>query len=62
MYRDQIVTRKNDRDEDTLNHIATFARSMLGEHMRYRERIAPNGFSNHAGRLKQQRKSRVKAI
>ena len=61
-YVDEIVARKNDRDEDTLDHMAILARSMLGKHMRYRELIAPNGLSNHARRPKRQRKAKTSKL
>ena len=58
-YVDEIVARKNDREEDTLDHMAILARSMLGKHMRYRELIEPNGLSNHARRPKRRRKAKA---
>ena len=58
-YVDEIAARKNDREEDTLDHMAILARSMLGKHMRYRELIEPNGLSNHARRPKRQRKAKA---
>ena len=56
-YVNELAARKNDRDEDTLEHMEILARSMLGKHMRYRELIEPNGLSNYARRPKRQRKA-----
>ena len=59
-YVDEIVARKNDRGEDTLDHMAILARSMLGKSLRYRDLIAPTGLSNYARRPKRRRAAKTK--
>ena len=55
-YVNELAARKNDRDEDTLDHMAILARSMVGRKLGYRDLIAPNGLPNQARRPKRTRR------
>lgn len=42
-YVGELAARKNDRDEDTIEHMAILAKSMIGRRLVYRDLIARNG-------------------
>ena len=46
-YVDELTERKNDREADTLDHMAMLAASMGGIRLRFRDMFKPNGVSNH---------------
>ena len=59
-YVNELAARKNDRDEDTIEHMAILARSMIGRKLGYSDLIAPNGLPNQARRPKRLRKAAAK--
>ena len=52
----ELSAGKNDRDEDTFEHMAILTRSIIGKRLGYRDLIALNGLPNQARRSKRQRK------
>ena len=47
-----MAARKDDHDDDTIEHMAILAKSMVGSRMGYRDLVARNGLPNQACRPK----------
>lgn len=57
---DEMTGRKNDREADTLDHMAMLAANMRGVRLRFKDLTKPNGLANHAkgaGRKSKAKKS-----